>query len=128
MRIGIANPFAYRPHVGHMVFIYRQFERLGYQTFVLRCGGALDNCNSKVNKVSIARKLECVKCRVGGIQSYLNIDRSRIDLKIPVSQDAIKLGKEEKSKEKTFKKEIKKKEYKKKEEINKEKSFKEKKI
>lgn len=94
VRIGIANPFAYRPHVGHMVFIARQLERLGHEVFFLGCGGALENCNSKVNKKGTARKLECIKCRIGGIKSYLNVEPSRIDLDVPFDAKHTDLGME----------------------------------
>jgi len=92
MRVGIANPFSYRPHVGHMVFIVRQLKRLGYSPFYLGCGGNLENCNSKVNKVGLFKKLECLKCRIGGLRSYLKINSSRMDLNIPLSKEDIDIG------------------------------------
>jgi hypothetical protein len=53
-----------------MAFLVRQLERLGYHVFSLRCGGALSNCYSKISKKTVfTRKLECLKCRAGGLQS-----------------------------------------------------------
>jgi hypothetical protein len=92
MRIGIANPYAYRPHVGHMVFLVSQLEKLGHHIFFLGCNGSLDNCNSKLKKTGIVRKLECLKCQVGGIQSYLKVCPERLDLPIQLDADVIKLG------------------------------------
>lgn len=94
MRVGIANPYAYRPHVAHMAFLAHKLEALGHRTFFLGCGGELDNCNSKLKKTGIARNLECFKCQVGGIQSYLKVRIERLDLPIPLDADAINLGRE----------------------------------
>ena len=94
MRVGIANPFAHRPHVAHMVFLCRQFERLGYQIFFLGCRGRLENCVSKVNKTGMARDVECIKCRLGGIKSYLNVKLSDIDAAVPVDASVLEFGRE----------------------------------
>jgi hypothetical protein len=92
MRVGIANPYAYRPHVGHMTFLVRQLERLGYSIFFLGCDGALDNCYSKLKKSGVARKVECLKCRVGGIQSYLKVRPDRLDFPLRLDSDVVNLG------------------------------------
>ncbi len=92
MRVGIANPYAYRPHVGHMVFLFRQLEKLGHHIFFMGCNGSLDNCNSKLKKKGVVRKFECLKCQVGGIQSYLKVCPERLDLPIRLDADVIKLG------------------------------------
>ena len=92
MRVGIANPYAYRPHVGHMVFLVHQLERLGYSIFFLGCGGALYNCYPKLKKTGVARKFECLKCQIGGIQSYLKVRPERLDLPQRLDSDIIDLG------------------------------------
>jgi hypothetical protein len=93
MRVGIANPFAYRPHVAHMAFIHRQLQRLGHQTFFLGCRGALDNCASRVTKTGLAKKMECFKCRAGSIRSYLDVQPGRIDATVEIPEDVLGLGK-----------------------------------
>jgi hypothetical protein len=94
MRVGIANPFAYRPHVAHMAFIDRQLRRLGHLTFFLGCGGRLDNCASRASKAGVRRRLECVKCRAGSIRSYLDVQPARIDAAAQLSAAQIELGKQ----------------------------------
>lgn len=94
MRVGIANPYAYRPHAAHMAFLATKLEALGHRTFFLGCGGALDNCNSKLKKTGIARSLECFKCQAGGIQSYLKVSVERLDLPIPLNADILKLSRD----------------------------------
>jgi hypothetical protein len=89
MRVGIANPFAYRPHVGHMVFLARQLARLGHSTFFLSCEGALESCHSKVAKVGFRRNLECIKCRMGGLASYAVSRPARVDRPAQVSSAQI---------------------------------------
>ena len=90
MRIGIANPYAYRPHVGHMIFIARQLERLGHDIFFLGCDGSLGSCYPKLKKTVVAREVECLKCRIGGIQSYLKVRPARLDLPTQVDADVMK--------------------------------------
>jgi hypothetical protein len=92
MRIGIVDPFAYRPHVGHMVFLVRQLERLKHQIYYLHCEGGLSACNPKVNKHGIGKQIECIKCRIGGITSYLDVRPARLDLPVRVDQKAAELG------------------------------------
>jgi hypothetical protein len=94
MRVGIANPFAYRPHVAHMVFLHRQLLRLGHQTFFLGCGGGLDNCNSRVIKAGLAHRLECLKCRAGSIRSYMDVEVGRIDRDVSLSEAQIDAGRQ----------------------------------
>jgi hypothetical protein len=84
MRVGIAMPFAYRPHVAHMMFLGRQLERLGYSLFYLGCGGALSSCHSKVARRGLRRTLECAKCRIGGLTSYVAAPVARLDRPLEV--------------------------------------------
>lgn len=87
MRVGIANPFAWRPHVAHMVFLDRQLRRLGHNTFFLGCGGGLENCASQVGKAGVRKAMECAKCRAGSIRSYLNVEPARLDLPVRISAE-----------------------------------------
>lgn len=79
---GFANPYAYRPHVGHMVFLHRQLQRLGYRTHFLTCGGALSSCASRVSLTGARQQLECLKCRAGGIHSYLTVPATSMDASV----------------------------------------------
>jgi hypothetical protein len=75
-----------------MVFLVRQLERLGHQSYYLNCEGGLSACNPKVNKRGIGKQIECIKCRVGGITSYLDVRPARLDLPVRVDQNAVELG------------------------------------
>lgn len=94
MHVGIANPFAYRPHVAHMAFIDRQLKRLGHRTFFLGCAGEIDNCASRASKSGLRKRLECVKCRAGSIRSYLDVEPARLDLAASVTEQELRLGAE----------------------------------
>ena len=75
-----------------MAFLKRQFDRLGYETFVLACGGRIGNCNSRVNKSGLAHRLECYKCRAGGIKSFVSLRPSWLDVPVPLDDALLQLG------------------------------------
>lgn len=69
MNIGLANIYAFRPHMEHLYFLSKLLQDAGHNTHFLTCDASLSDCYPRSLK-DTSKLTECSKCVLGGIRSY----------------------------------------------------------
>ncbi len=72
MKFGFVSFFPFRPHVDNAVYLSKVLTEAGHECFFLTCNKELDSCYNLETKKG-SKKLECIKCKLGGIHSYKEV-------------------------------------------------------
>lgn len=72
MKIGFINFFPYRPFVQNAFYLSTQLKELGHEIHYLSCDGSPKVCHNLLIKKKTNKKIECIKCIIGGFPSYTN--------------------------------------------------------
>jgi hypothetical protein len=78
MRIGFSSIYSWRPHVEHLQFLATLARQAGHETFYLTCDSDLPTCYSRELRPDQSAWLNCARCRIGGVRSYVNRNVSTI--------------------------------------------------
>ncbi len=71
MIIGFANIYPFRPHIKHMVYLINHALKCGHEIYYLECDGVFNNCFLKIDKNPIIKNFSCIKCKFGGLNTFL---------------------------------------------------------
>ncbi len=75
MRFGIVSMYPYRPHVQDMVYLSNQLEEAGHSCVYLSCNKNLPTCYYNLFKGKTKSKIQCAKCMIGGLSSYVKKEK-----------------------------------------------------
>ncbi len=75
MKFGIVSMYPYRPHVQDMVYLSNQLERAGHTCMFLSCNKNLPTCYYNLFKGKIRSRVQCAKCMLGGLSSYVKKEK-----------------------------------------------------
>lgn len=77
LRIGFATIYPWRPHVEHTWFLANLAIKAGHKVKFLTCDSDLPLCYSHLLR-NKTKWIECLKCQLGGIRSFVNQDVSSL--------------------------------------------------
>jgi hypothetical protein len=72
MKIGIVNFFSFRPYIENSIYLGKILKEQGHSIFYFECDGSPSICHNILIKKPSIKIIECLKCRAGGLGSYVD--------------------------------------------------------